>query len=223
MGNMAAINVNPFCKGRVSCNGGVKALVGYLESIAYGNVGQGKGGGSWHSPGHIGHTVVSDVINCEHGLIMGGWSARFAASSLVHSNVYNHCARLHLGNHFTAYKTWGSPARDQNCADNQVRFAHRTLDGIGVGDECGDSRAEYVIKGHETSLVYINNGDHGPHSHCDLGCIDPDHTTSQNSHLASVDSGDAPQEHATAALSFFQIMGTHLNRHPPGNLAHWCE
>ena len=88
---------------------------GIVESI---------GAGARHGAGHIGHGIMHDAIDGVGRRGMGGGMAGFKAAALIDSDIDQHRARLHGGQHRLGHQLGRGGTGDQHRADHQIGLRH---------------------------------------------------------------------------------------------------
>src|SRR5690606_10749136 len=105
-----------------------QALVGHLEDVGQGLVGERGGAGVGHGPGHVRHAVVDHAVDQVGGVVVGGWPYRLDAATLVDRDVDDDAARLHLPEHWPVHQDRCAPTGYQYGADQEIGLVDRVLD-----------------------------------------------------------------------------------------------
>ena len=116
----------PLRQCRVRRAGGLPTLVGQLEHVRHGGVGQREGRRPRHGARHVGHAVEHGVVHGEGGVVVRGRARVLEAAALVDRDVDQHRARLHLRDSRIGHQLGCLGAGDQHRADHQVGL----LDGV---------------------------------------------------------------------------------------------
>ena len=97
-----------------------QAEVGDAERVGERDVAQGVRAGAAHGAGHVGHTIMDDVIDYKGWLRKRGRSAGFETPALVDGDIDQHRTRAHGLQHRARDQLWRCGTRYQGSADHEV-------------------------------------------------------------------------------------------------------
>ena len=199
-----------------------QSMVGKLQRVGHGRVGQRVGRGLGHRAGHVRHAVEQRVVHAERRVIMGGRPRILEAAALVDGDVHQNGARLHLCDKRIRYQPGRFGAGHQDGADHQVG----TLDGafqlvrrrVASLDVAGELRVK------QPKLVDVDVEDHhaGPHAAGDPGGVVASRAGADHHDVGGLDPRHPAHQHTAAALGPHQVVSPDLGGQPSGDFAHRC-
>ena len=199
---------------------GLPTLVGQLEHVGHGGVGQREGRRPRHGARHVGDAVEHGVVNGERGIVVRGGPRVLEAATLVDRDVDEHGARLHVRDSRIGDQLGGLGARHQDGADHQVglldgllEFESRRVAGLDGAAVLGVDLAQRVD-------VEVEHGDVGAHTPGDGGGVVAGHSAADHHDFGRSDAGDAAHEYAATALGAHQVVGADLCGQAARDLAH---
>ena len=151
---------------------------------------------------------------------MGGGARGFKAAALVNGHIDHDGSWLHARDHGARDQFWSRRARDQHAAYDQFGIQYRFLHTVGSGIQGADAVAKYQVELAQAIHIFVQHRDTCTHAHCDLQRMRTHHPSAQNHDMGRRHTGHTTEQHAHATLGFFQMGGTCLHRHAPGDFAH---
>ena len=116
-----------------------------------------------------------------------------------------------------------SGSGDQDRADNQVGALNRLDNGVSIRVERRDVGRHDIIEVAQAIQIDVKDPHVGAEPGGDFGRVGADHSAPQDCHLSRGNPRYTGQQNAAALLGTFEILGSLLDTHPPGNFAHWCQ
>ena len=154
---------------------------------------------------------------------MGGWVGAFEATTLVDSDIDEHGAVAHGGNHGPGDEFGGGGAGDEDGSDHQVRGGYHVGDVVFVRHEGFQVGAVLGVQLAQPVDVDVDNGDVGAHAECHTGGVFPGDTSADDGNVSGRGAGDPAEEDAGTAEGFHEVEGAHLDGEPAGDFAHGGE
>ena len=188
-----------------------------------GGVVEGKGRGAGHRTGHVGHAVVHHAVHQVGRVCVRGGMRGLEAAALVDRHVHDDGPLLHAGDHRTRDQFGRRRAGNQHPADHQFGVQHRVLQAVRVRIHGVDAVAEHQVELAQAVHVLVEHRDARADADGHLQRVRADHTGADDDDVPGRHPRHSAEQHAHAALGFFQMRGARLHRHAPRHLAHGCQ
>ena len=154
---------------------------------------------------------------------MGGGVRVLEAAALVHGDVHEHGALLHLQDHLVGDDVRGLAARDQHRADHQIGLEHAVLDLVGGRDDRAHAVAVEVVHGAQSLDRGVQHGDVGAHADQLVHRIATGLARPDDGGLRRAHTGDPGQQQAAPAVGGQQRVRADGGGHAAGDLGHGRE
>ena len=127
---------------------------------------------------------------------MIGGPYRLHAAALVHRNVHDDGACVHLPQHIARNQNRRSPARHQNGADDQIRLPQGFAYGKARGHQRLDAAVEYIVDILETRVVDVEDRDARVHADRYFGRVLSDDARAEDDHVSAGNARRPGQQNA---------------------------
>ena len=200
-----------------------KAVLGELQDVGHGGVGERVRRGDGNRARHVRHAVVGDAVDLVGRVRVGGGTRGLEAAALVDGDVDEDRVRLHQPELGARDHVRGTRAVHEHGADHQVDIGEPLLDRQGGGKARVGAAAEGDVELAQAIDVAVEHVHGRLHPQRDEGRIHPDDAAADDHYARGRHARDAAEEDAAAAEGLLEHERPRLGGDLSGHLGHGRE